>query len=90
MLCWLELGDHVALGRDVSGAPNFILTNGLPHYACRIRPTDDRAIAPCAPPLGGYISIEIEKINTPYPGRRVNISTRFKNKHPVPRAAGKP
>ena len=42
-----------AIGSHVSGAPHAILAYGIPHFACRIRPTDDRDTTPRALPGGG-------------------------------------
>ena len=52
MLCWLVFGDHTAFRRDAWRAANVILTEGIPHFACRIRPAHDRAITPPRLPLG--------------------------------------
>ena len=53
MFCWLVFGDHAALRRGVWRAANVILTRGIQQSACRVCPTDDRAITPRASPWGG-------------------------------------
>ena len=53
MLCWLIFGEHAALGREVSGVANVILTEGIHHSAGRIRPRHNSDTTHRASPWGG-------------------------------------
>ena len=53
MLCWLAIGEHEALKRDMKRARILIPTQGKLTIPLQIYPTASREIALSAPPIGG-------------------------------------